>query len=98
MSQGSPCSSLTPKRLTCSGGAMKHRSHIHEVCRELAAEALRQLFGWVSPHDGKLILQQCATEREILVYRFDGKSLTQDKAATIPFESRPGSIATSVSR
>src|SRR6185312_2420424 len=48
--------------------------------------------------DGKLVLQQCATEREILVYRFDGKSLTQDKAATMQFESRPGSIATSVSR
>jgi DNA-binding beta-propeller fold protein YncE len=48
--------------------------------------------------DGKLILQQCASERAIMVYRFDGKSLTQDKAATIPFESRPGSISTSVSR
>jgi DNA-binding beta-propeller fold protein YncE len=48
--------------------------------------------------DGKLILQQCATERDILVYRFDGKTLAQDKAATIPFESRPGSIATSASR
>jgi DNA-binding beta-propeller fold protein YncE len=48
--------------------------------------------------DGKLILQQCATERDILVYHFDGKSLTQDKAATMTFESRPGSIATAVSR
>jgi len=48
--------------------------------------------------DGKLILQQCATEREILVYRFDGKSLTQDKAASLKFESRPGSIATATSR
>src|SRR5690348_6492779 len=48
--------------------------------------------------DGKLILQQCATERQILVYRFDGKTLTQDKAATMTFESRPGSIATAVSR
>jgi hypothetical protein len=47
--------------------------------------------------DGKLILQQCAAEREILVYRFDGKSLTQDKAAALPFQSRPGSIATAVS-
>ena len=44
-----------------------------------------------------LVLQQCAAERSILVYRFDGKSLTQDKAATMPFQSRPGSIATSVS-
>jgi DNA-binding beta-propeller fold protein YncE len=48
--------------------------------------------------DGKLILQQCASERQIMVFRFDGKNLTQDKAATISFTSRPGSIATSVSR
>ena len=44
--------------------------------------------------DGRLILQQCATERAILVYRFDGHTLVQDKAATITFESRPGAIAT----
>jgi DNA-binding beta-propeller fold protein YncE len=48
--------------------------------------------------DGKLILQQCASERQIMVYRFDGKNLTQDRAATIQFQSRPGSISTSVSR
>jgi DNA-binding beta-propeller fold protein YncE len=48
--------------------------------------------------DGKLVLQQCAAEREILVYRFDGKSLVQDKNATLRFESRPGAIATGVSR
>ena len=48
--------------------------------------------------DGKLILQQCAAERQILVYRFDGQSLIQDKAATLTFESRPGAIATGVSR
>ena len=48
--------------------------------------------------DGKLVLQQCASEREILVYRFDGQSLVQDKSATLKFESRPGAIATGVSR
>jgi 6-phosphogluconolactonase (cycloisomerase 2 family) len=48
--------------------------------------------------DGRLVLQQCAAEREILVYRFDGRSLTQDKAASLKFESRPGSIATATSR
>jgi len=47
--------------------------------------------------DGRLVLQQCAAERAIMVYRFDGKSLAQDKAATLQFVSRPGSIATSVS-
>jgi DNA-binding beta-propeller fold protein YncE len=48
--------------------------------------------------DGKLVLQQCAAERAILVYRFDGQSLVQDKNATLKFESRPGAIATGVSR
>jgi DNA-binding beta-propeller fold protein YncE len=48
--------------------------------------------------DGKLVLQQCAAEREILVYRFDGKTLVQDKAATMTFESRPGAIATGLTR
>jgi len=48
--------------------------------------------------DGKLVLQQCAAEREILVYRFDGKTLVQDKAATMTFQSRPGAIAIGGSR
>jgi hypothetical protein len=48
--------------------------------------------------DGKLVLQQCAAEREILVYRFDGQSLVEDKSATLKFESRPGAIATGASR
>ena len=48
--------------------------------------------------DGRVILQQCATERAILVYRFDGQALVQDKAATMTFESRPGAIATQHSR
>jgi len=48
--------------------------------------------------DGKLILQQCAAEREILVYRFDGSSLVQDSNAALKFESRPGAIATGTSR
>jgi DNA-binding beta-propeller fold protein YncE len=48
--------------------------------------------------DGKLVMQQCAAEREILVYRFDGQSLVEDKAAALKFESRPGAIATGVSR
>jgi DNA-binding beta-propeller fold protein YncE len=49
-------------------------------------------------NNGKVILLQCATEREIEVFRFDGKSLVQDKAASLPIESRPGSIATLRSR
>lgn len=48
--------------------------------------------------DGKLILAQCATERTIETYRFDGKSLTRDDKATITLQSRPGSIATRFSR
>jgi DNA-binding beta-propeller fold protein YncE len=48
--------------------------------------------------DGHVLLQQCAAEREIQVFRFDGKSLVQDKSATMMFQSRPGSIATHLSR
>lgn len=48
--------------------------------------------------DGKLVLQQCAAERAILVYRFDGNSLVQDQNATLGFESRPGAIAIGASR
>lgn len=48
--------------------------------------------------DGKVILAQCATERTIEVYRFDGKSLNRDDKATLAFESRPGSVATRNSR
>jgi DNA-binding beta-propeller fold protein YncE len=44
--------------------------------------------------DGRVLLQQCAAERQIQVFRFDGHALVQDKAATLSFESRPGSIAT----
>jgi DNA-binding beta-propeller fold protein YncE len=48
--------------------------------------------------DGRLILQQCATERAIQVFGFDGHSLVRDNSATLVFESRPGAIATRHSR
>ena len=48
--------------------------------------------------DNKLILLQCAAEREIEVFKFDGKTLVQDRSATIPMGARPGSIATAFSR
>ena len=48
--------------------------------------------------DGKLVLAQCASERTIEVYRFNGRSLVRDDAATLPFEPRPGSIAIRLSR
>jgi DNA-binding beta-propeller fold protein YncE len=48
--------------------------------------------------DGHLLLQQCAAERTVQVFRFDGTSLVQDKAATLTFVSRPGAIATHLSR
>ncbi len=44
--------------------------------------------------DGKLVLAQCASERTIETYRFDGKNLVRDDAATLKFESRPGTLAT----
>jgi DNA-binding beta-propeller fold protein YncE len=54
--------------------------------------------GAVFSKDNRTVLLQCAAEREIEVFRFDGKTLQQDKSATIPLTSRPGSIATAFSR
>ena len=48
--------------------------------------------------DGLTLLQQCAGEREVQFYRFGGTSLARDPAATLSFQSRPGSIATHLSR
>jgi len=48
--------------------------------------------------DDKIILLQCAAEREIEVFKFDGKTLEQDKDAAIAMGARPGSIATAFSR
>jgi DNA-binding beta-propeller fold protein YncE len=48
--------------------------------------------------DGRLILQQGAIERNIEVYRFDGKTLVRDAAATVKLPARPGAIATALSR
>jgi len=48
--------------------------------------------------DGRTILQQGAIAKNIEVYRFDGKSLTRDEAATIQFDKRPGAISTAFSR
>ncbi|GAA0309755.1 hypothetical protein GCM10009087_19760 [Sphingomonas oligophenolica] len=46
----------------------------------------------------KTVLIQCAMSRDIEVYRFDGKALTRDEAATLHFDARPGAIATATSR
>jgi DNA-binding beta-propeller fold protein YncE len=48
--------------------------------------------------DDHMILLQCATERDIEVYKFDGKTLTQDPSATLHFNARPGSISTATNQ
>ena len=54
--------------------------------------------GAVFSKDNRMILLQCAAEREIEVFQFDGHSLQQDKKATLSLTSRPGAIATASSR
>ncbi|MCX7282408.1 MAG: YncE family protein [Alphaproteobacteria bacterium] len=53
--------------------------------------------GAVFSKDGGTVLLQCAAEREIEVFHFNGKSL-QRSAAAIAMVSRPGAIATASSR
>lgn len=54
--------------------------------------------GAVFSDDGRTLLLQCGMTKDIEVFRFDGKSLVQDSGATLTFNARPGSIATSSSR
>jgi DNA-binding beta-propeller fold protein YncE len=48
--------------------------------------------------DSNEILLQCATERHIEVYKFDGTSLSMDNGATLKFDARPGAIATATNQ
>ena len=47
--------------------------------------------------DHTVILQQSGVDKDIEVFKFDGKNLTK-QPTTFKFDSRPGSIATAVSR
>lgn len=47
--------------------------------------------------DGRTILVQCAVEKTISAFRFDGKTLTPVDGA-LSFDARPGAIATAKSR
>jgi DNA-binding beta-propeller fold protein YncE len=48
--------------------------------------------------DSDEILLQCATERDIEVYKFDGATLTPEPAMTLHFDARPGAIATATNQ
>jgi DNA-binding beta-propeller fold protein YncE len=48
--------------------------------------------------DNGTLLLQCAAEREIEVFHFNGKELSPVSGANIPLGARPGSIATASSR
>ncbi|HVW73255.1 MAG TPA: beta-propeller fold lactonase family protein [Rhizomicrobium sp.] len=48
--------------------------------------------------DNRTVLLQCAAEREIEVFKFNGTTLEQDKTATIAMGARPGAISTAFSR
>jgi len=53
--------------------------------------------GAIWSDDDHAILLQCATEKEIEVFHFDGKNLTQDFGANLKFAADPVGIATSTS-
>lgn len=54
--------------------------------------------GAVFSDDGRTLLLQCSLDKAIEVFRFDGKTLAQDMAATLRFPGRPGAMATASSR
>lgn len=54
--------------------------------------------GAVFSDDGKRLLVQCSVERDIRVFDFDGKTLTERPEAVLPMESRPGAMVTAKTR
>ena len=54
--------------------------------------------GAVWSDDQKRILVQCSVERDIRVYDFDGKSLTERPEMALQMVSRPGAMVTSKTR
>jgi DNA-binding beta-propeller fold protein YncE len=54
--------------------------------------------GAVWSDDGKRLLVQCSVERDIRVFDFDGKGLTERPDAVLKMESRPGAMVTSKTR
>jgi DNA-binding beta-propeller fold protein YncE len=54
--------------------------------------------GAVWSDDEKFVFLQCAARKQIEVYRFDGRNLTVDSAATVQLGARPGAMATARSR
>ena len=54
--------------------------------------------GAVFSGDGHTLLVQCAVEKSITAYRFDGTSLVPEPGDPLTFDARPGAIATARSR
>lgn len=54
--------------------------------------------GVVFSNDGKRLLVQCSVERDIRVFDFDGKTLTERPEAALSMVSRPGAMVTSKTR
>jgi DNA-binding beta-propeller fold protein YncE len=54
--------------------------------------------GAVWSDDGKRLLVQCSVERDIRVYDFDGKAVTERPDMAVKMESRPGAMVTSKTR
>lgn len=54
--------------------------------------------GVVFSNDGKRLLVQCSVERDIRVFDFDGKTLTERPEAILTMVSRPGAMVTSKTR
>ena len=48
--------------------------------------------------DQKRLLVQCSVERDIRVFDFDGKGLTERPEAALQMVSRPGAMVTSKTR
>ena len=69
-----------------------------ELTRVAEANTGKWCQGAVFNRNNTQVVLQCAMDRQIEVYRFNGGTLTADARATMNFTARPGAITTSADR
>lgn len=69
-----------------------------ELTRVAEARTGKWCQGAVFNRNNTQIVLQCAMDRQIEIYRFNGHTLTADPRATMNFNARPGAITTSADR
>jgi DNA-binding beta-propeller fold protein YncE len=95
---GSAASTTAPNYSTTLGLILVYGVGNGKLTKIASADTGHFCQGATWNKDNNVILLQCATERDIEVYKFDGTSVTMDNGATLKFDARPGAISTATNQ